>query len=200
MRTGHAEVSRDSNEYAEIIAEIFVETVTKSAGKIAGSDAQHDEITPSLMECLQYVYLHGPSPVREIACGLEISVSAASQLVDRLVKKDLVTRRENESDRRLTSVELTESGREAVRLMRQRRSEWFDSILRTMSGADRRALRDGLESFLKVALAGEENIDRACVRCGMEHVAFCVVNSVKRQRELARNDQDQEQLREESEL
>ena len=175
------EASRDSNEYAEMVAEVFIETVRKSAGKLTCPDPE-GEITPALMECLQYVYLHGASPIREIGNGLEMSLSGASQLVERLVKKRLVTRSENEDDRRLTRVELTDVGREAVKQMRRRKSEWFDSILEAMPHSQRKALREGLESFLRVALTNQDNVDHACVRCGMEHVQFCVVNKVKRKR------------------
>ena len=175
------QVSRDSNEYVEMVAEVFMETIRKSAGKLARPDPK-GEITQALMDCLQHVYLRGASPIREIASGLEVSVSAASQLVERLVKKQLVTRSENEEDRRLTRVELTEVGRDAVREMRRRKSEWFDSILEAMPHTQRKALREGLESFLALALANENDADRACVRCGMEHVQFCVVNKVKSKR------------------
>jgi len=177
----HGDISQDSVEYAEIVAEIFVETVSKSAGKMTCSEPD-GEITPALMECLQYIYLHGVSPIREIANGLEISLSGASQLVERLVKKELLTRREDEVDRRLTKVELTDNGREAVRLMRRRKSEWFETILEAMPQSQRKALREGLEGFLRIALANDDDVDRACVRCGMEHVSFCVVNKVKSKR------------------
>lgn len=173
--------SPDSAEYAEVVAEVFIETVRKSSGRLTCPDNNAD-LTPALMECLQYVYLHGAAPIRQIAGGLEISLSAASQLVDRLVRKGMVTRGENEQDRRLTKVDLTDAGREAVRQMRQRKSEWFDGILEAMPHSQRRAFREGLEHFLKIALSGEDNVDRACVRCGMEHAAFCVVNKVKSKR------------------
>lgn len=177
----HGDISQDSVEYAEIIADVFVEAVSNYAGKTTCADTDSD-ITPALMECLQYVYLHGVSPIREIANGLEISLSAASQLVERLVKKQLLTRRENENDRRLTKIELTEAGHEAVEKMRRRKSEWFEAILEAMPHSQKKALREGLEGFLRVALANEDDVDRACVRCGMEHVSFCVVNKVKSKR------------------
>jgi DNA-binding MarR family transcriptional regulator len=173
--------SRDSSEYAEMVADVFFETVRKSAGRLTCPDGDA-QLTPALMECLQYVYLRGASPIRQIAGGLEISLSAASQLVDRLVRKNMVTRGENERDRRLTKVDLTDAGREAVRQMRRRKFEWFDAILEAMPHSQRRAFREGLESFLKIALSGEDNVDRACVRCGMEHMPFCVVNKVKSKR------------------
>lgn len=184
----HSQVSRNSTEYAEIVAEIFSEMVQKSADKVMCCEQDQEEITPSLMECLQYVYLHGPSPVSNIAHGLEISLSAASQLVERLVKKELVYRSEGEADRRLTHVTLTENGRDAVRKMRQRKSEWFDSIFQAMPENLRGSLRDGIEGFIHVALANEENIDSACVRCGMEHVPFCVINKVRSERSSQREE------------
>lgn len=184
-------LSRDSAEYAEIVAEVFAETMKECAGRLVCGGPDTD-ITPALMECLQYIYLHGASPVREIAAGLEISLSAASQLVDRLVKKGLATRGENEQDRRLTSIDLTARGYEAVRKMRRAKSEWFDAIIQAMPHSQRRAFREGLEGFLKVALSGEDNVDRACVRCGREHVAFCVVNKIKNKRVAARSQRREE--------
>lgn len=175
----HMRIARNSAEYAEILAEVFAETVQKAASDAMCSEGGKNDITPSLMECLQYVYLHGPSPIREIACGLEMSLSAGSQLVDRLVKKDLVTRRESETDRRLATIEVTASGREVVRQMRERRSKWFEAVVSGMPESRRKSFLDGLESFLGIALANEENVERACVRCGMEHVSFCVINKIK---------------------
>lgn len=175
------DTSRDSAQYAEMVAEVFVETMRKSVSR-HDSCVNDTDITQALTECLQYVYLHGPSPIRQIAAGLEMSVSGASQLVERLVKKALVTRRDDEQDRRLTSVELTAEGEEHVRSTREKRSQWFDAILQAMPHSQRRAFREGLESFLRVALASEDNVDRACVRCGIEHTTSCIVSKVKSKR------------------
>ena len=178
----HLQPARESAEYAELVAEVFVETVRKAATKAMHCEYGDEEITPSLMECLQYSYLHGASPIREIACGLEVTVSAASQLVDRLVRKGLATRRESKSDRRQTEVELTPAGAELVKQMRQRRLQWFERIVGEMPESRRGSFLDGLESFLKVALAGEQNLDRACSRCAITHAPFCVVNRLKAER------------------
>ena len=179
------EVGRDSAEYAETIAEVFVETVQRCTQEAMCCEYDNEEITPSLMECLQYVCLHGASPVRQIGWGLDVSVSAASQLVDRLVRRGLATRRENETDRRLAKVDLTDAGREVVGQMRKRRSEWFASIVENMPKSKRQALLEGLEGFLRVALAHDGNIDRACARCGIGHAAFCVIDKVRKGRSEA---------------
>lgn len=174
--------SRNSSEYAEMLADVFVETVRKAAVGAVHSEPGGEEITPSLMQCLQFVYLHGDSPVREIASGLGITLSAASQLVDKLVKRGLATRRESEDDRRLTRVGLTECGATVVRQARDRRSAWFESMLDAMPEPRRKALVEGMESFLRAALAREDNIDRACVKCGLEHNTFCVISKLKAER------------------
>ncbi|MEN6357451.1 MAG: MarR family transcriptional regulator [Armatimonadota bacterium] len=184
MTAERNEINRDSAQYAEIIAEVFVETVQKAASDAMYCQHCGEEITRSLMECLQYVFLHGASPIRKIAIGLEVSLSAASQLVDRLVKKGLVTRSEDVTDRRLTSIELTDAGRGVVEGMRQRKSKWFETVIESMPEKKRLALLEGLESFLKASLADVQNIDRACVKCGMEHVSFCVINKLKAERTI----------------
>jgi DNA-binding MarR family transcriptional regulator len=174
--------TRDSPEYAEMIADVFVEAVRKATTAAMCCEHCQEEITPSLMQCMQYVYLRGASPMREIAAGLEVSLSAVSQLVDRLVKKGLMTRQENELDRRLAQVGLTESGESLVRQMRERRLEWFESIAGAMPQEKRKAFLEGIESFLRIALARESNIDRACAKCGVQHTPHCVISEVKAER------------------
>ena len=173
------DAARGSSEYAEMVSDVFVETIRKAAASALCCEHGEEEITPSLMQCLEYVYLRGVSPINRIADGLEVSLSAGSQLVERLVKRDLVTRRENEDDRRLTKVELTEAGESLVREMRERRARWFESIVDAMPEEKRLAMVEGLEGFLRIALARQGNAERACVKCGMEHAASCVINKVK---------------------
>lgn len=183
-----ADIARDSAEYAEIITEVLMETIQKATVQAMRCEGNDGKITPSLMGCLQYIYLHGASPIREIANGLDVSLSAASQLVDRLFRMNLVTRKENETDRRLTSVELKQPGRELVKRMRAKRSERFETIINAMPKDKRNAFLDGVESFLLAALADDDETSKTCIRCGREHVSFCVVNKVLKERADAGKD------------
>ncbi len=170
-------MKHDSSEYAEILAELFVEAVQKSEEK--GIAAACPELTPSLLACLELVCVSGSCSVRNVAQGLDISLSAASQLVDRLVKKNLATRRENESDRRVIEVELSDEGIETVKRIRVRRSQWFASVARRMSAEKRKAFVEGMEEFLLHAVEGSNDVNKACAMCGRKHVAFCVVNRIR---------------------
>jgi len=173
----NAILPKDSVEYFEILAGIFAELVRKSSS--ARESQGSDDITPSLIQCLQHIYLHGPSSIRKIATGLSITFPAASQLVDRLVKKGLATREEGKEDRRFASVNLTDEGRAVVLEARAVRSRWLKDILDKMPGEKRRALVDNLEEFIMAVLETTENIEEACIRCGIDHLAFCVVNKAK---------------------
>lgn len=168
---------KDSVEYLEILSGVFVELVRKAASTRESHGS--DDITPSLIQCLQHIYLHGPSSIRRIATGLSITFPAASQLVERLVRKGLVTREEGKEDRRFANVNLTDEGRSAVMEARASRSKWLRDILDKMPEERREALVDNLEEFIRIALETTGSIEEACIRCGINHVAFCVVNKAK---------------------
>ncbi len=172
--------SRESTQYAGALAELFVEIVHRSERE-ALSCCESDEITYSLVECLRHIRAHNPSTVNQIAFAMGVSVSAASQLVERLVKKGLVSRRENENDRRTTFVCIMPAGIEIVDKVRGRVAEWFEQSLAGMQPERKSALVDGLEGFIGAALSAESEVERACARCGMEHVAFCVVNRLRKE-------------------
>src|SRR3984885_14566170 len=67
------------------------------------------------------VLLHkGPMPVNALGPKVDLNPGSVSVAVDRLFKKGLVSRVENESDRRVRTVSLTEKGRRAfVPIFRQ---------------------------------------------------------------------------------
>jgi DNA-binding MarR family transcriptional regulator len=169
-------VERDSEDYLELLAEVFSEIVQKGAENRYVAKASDGEVTHALMQCLQYIYLHGPCSIRRIAEGLSVSVPASSQLVDRLAHRELVSRHESEEDRRLTRVELTDAGRDVVRQARSERGEWFKQVCERLPRERRSALMEGLEEFILLAATTEQDVEKACVKCGIDHLAFCVLN------------------------
>lgn len=170
MQMKQSTLPRESVEYLEILSNVFADLVKRS------SVARDGDITPSLAQCMEYIFLHGPSPIRKIAAGMSISVPAASQLVDRLVQRSLVTREHNSEDRRMATVELTEDGRAFIIREREDRMKWLRDILNRMSEEDRTALVNTLEDFIRLALEASGQVEEACVHCGIDHLAFCVVN------------------------
>ncbi len=61
--------------------------------------------------------------IKQIAELLGRSVSTTSRLIDQLVERGLVSRREDEQDRRMKRVAITEQGRTLIATLERRRAE-----------------------------------------------------------------------------
>jgi DNA-binding MarR family transcriptional regulator len=89
------------------------------------------------LSVLFHIRFRGACGVTDIANDFGISKAAASQLLERLVLQEYVSRSESPSDRRVKEIELTEK---AVRLLEQsivERQKWIDSLVATFSTEER---------------------------------------------------------------
>lgn len=106
------------------------------------------------------VLLHkGPMPVNTIGPKVNLNPGSVSVAVDRLYNKGLVSRVENESDRRVRTVSLTEKGRKMfVPLFRQHAS-LVEQALQDVSPEEQRQVENVLKRIGKRAdrLAREQN-------------------------------------------
>ena len=109
----------------------------------------------------------GPRTISAISRELEVSVSAATQLADRLEKVGFVERISNAEDRRMRTLQLTAEGAERMqsrRLLRVRRS---GEALAQLPPEARKAALTALQTLLDAALATAPalpNEDPACAR------------------------------------
>lgn len=85
--------------------------------------------------------------------GLGCSVSAATQIADRMEAADLVRRVPDPEDRRCKRVELTERGREVVRRRSEMRAVRAAEALAQMPPERREAAMQALEDLLAAATA-----------------------------------------------
>jgi len=98
---------------------------------------------------------HGPSAITVIADELSISVSAATQLADRLEKTGIVERTSDTSDRRIRLVSLTEHGTQVMRTRRDMRRSQVRRALTRLTPDDYSNIVESLTKLL--AAAGEEH-------------------------------------------
>lgn len=172
-------MGKESAVYAEhvvdLLTEILHETITIRPLQNLGED-----ITPSLAQELQFVFQHGTCSVRDIAQGLTMTYSAASQLTDRLVKKELVTRSENKQDRRLSEIRLTSKGHKLVERIRSARMMSMARILDRIDVGHRTALVEHLERFIGAAIEDGQAALETCSHCGKDHISECVINELYR--------------------
>jgi DNA-binding MarR family transcriptional regulator len=143
-------------------------------------------LTEVQLACLRFVHLHPEPSVGAIAGGLSFSNAASAKLVDRLVKKKLLIREEDQQDRRVLKIILTADGQELLTEIEGIEARYFESILQRMPPQALEALTTGLTAFLKAGLQDISQIDEICLRCGCEHVLTCPGNL--RYRELSGQD------------
>lgn len=161
----------------EHISEIFARVVLKAMEDMAGNAP--DEVTMAQFEALKHIAQHGPSTIGSLAEGLSISQPAATMLVDRMAKRLLVERHPGRKDRRQAEISLTKRAQELLELIEMERTERLSRILGVMEPGDRIQLMKSLEAFVAAALKLESSIDEACLRCGSDHQADCVVNQAR---------------------
>src|SRR5215831_4788997 len=65
----------------------------------------------------------GELTIKQVAEILGRSISATSRLLDQLVERGMVSRREDEHDRRLKRIAITEKGRMLIATLEQRRAD-----------------------------------------------------------------------------
>ncbi len=87
--------------------------------------------------------------LKEAAELVHVSMPAASRMVDDLVRRGFAQRREDEEDRRMKRVCLTEAGRAVSRRLHAARLTGLQQFTETLTTAERRSLADVLSRLLE---------------------------------------------------
>ncbi len=168
---------------------LFCQAVMSRVFKPALDQLTNEDLTQVQLSCIRFAHLHPEPSVGMIADGLGVSDAAAAKLIDRLVKKRLLTREEDPEDRRVLKIKLTEAGQKLLERACSLEAEYFSSIFRRMPLESLMELERGVISFLKTALEKPEQVDEICLKCGWNHDLDCIGN--RRYRELTGRDKDE---------
>lgn len=109
------------------------------------------DVTMSQAKCLYVVSVHPGIGMSALARQLEVSLSAVSGLVDRLVDNGYLERHEDPSDRRQQLVTLTPQGRAVVEHIRELNTKHLHALLRGLSDAELEALHIAIAALDRVA-------------------------------------------------
>jgi DNA-binding MarR family transcriptional regulator len=110
--------------------------------------ARSNGLSLPLMNVLMHLYYQGPREVMEFAEYMQVSPAGASQMVERLVQRDLVVRIEVPGDRRVRQVHLTEHGRRVVEENLAVRQEWVHSLVGSLSGDEQAVVAHAMHLLL----------------------------------------------------
>lgn len=105
---------------------------------------KHHNISFSQLSILHRLYRMGPATVSEISRMLDISKSAVSQLLDKLVQGGLISRCENPVDRRSKNHSITAEGKVMIEKSREARVEWVESLNEKITSDERELLTRAL--------------------------------------------------------
>jgi DNA-binding MarR family transcriptional regulator len=123
--------------------------------------AYAEDVTVPQLRALVLVGGRGPLRAADIASELEIDSSTATRLIDRLVRKGLLDRSRDETDRRVVWLAATAEGKRLLQAMNRHRRSSIGQMLARMDPEARQQLRDGLIALAEVAAEAPEVEDGA---------------------------------------
>ncbi len=120
------------NEFQALIGVIMHRTMnnlmqfTKSRG-----------ISMTQMGALRHIHYRGSCNISDISSEMGISNPASSQLLDRLVQLELISRHENPQDRRNKQLVMTDKGRQFLLDTLPTRQPWLTELAASLSSEEK---------------------------------------------------------------
>jgi DNA-binding MarR family transcriptional regulator len=136
-----------ANVEAEAVLDRFVEMMFRLMMEHHQKHILELDLTMPQAQALR-VLRRGPLCTGELATELRISAPAVTQLTNRLTRKHLIERRAVDKDRRSVQVALTDRGKQAVDMFRERRNTIFFGVLAHLDEDDRSHIMSGLSKMI----------------------------------------------------
>ncbi len=120
-----------------IISDIFDNMTNLKHVMLSGCPSIHKkDPTMSQMRVLIAIQKNSISNLNEIAKFFKISPSAITQLVNELVKKQLLVRQVDKNDKRIINLKLTTNGEKILAQMQKEHMDLLTSIFQSLSDED----------------------------------------------------------------
>jgi len=156
-------VQMDQVEVLKHLTDLFMQIGARTTSEaLAHSD---EELTASQSLALRYILLHPSCTLSSLAQGLAISNPAATKVMDRLEKKELVARTQG-SDRRQIKAILTEKGQKVVDDHMKLQIEAYAHLIHSLAESERNTLQLGLEAIVRSAVKAIPDWQQFCLHCG----------------------------------
>jgi DNA-binding MarR family transcriptional regulator len=112
----------------------------------------HDgmDLTYNQYKTLLTIADRGECSLGELGRELEVAMSSASQMVDRLVGQGLVNREQDADNRRQVIIRLTPQGQELIGELRRGIIRRYEKILDRLSDRDQEALVESFETIARI--------------------------------------------------
>ena len=120
------------------------------------------DLSLSQVNTLFRLFHHGPGSVNDLAQHLGVTTAAVSQLLDSLIKADLVVRSENPEDRRMKLIAITEQGKRLVLKSMQARHAWLADLEQEFSDAEKAQILPVIQLMNQRVRVFNKDLERPC--------------------------------------
>lgn len=103
--------------------------------------AKFHDLPVTQLRTLVVLHKHGTMSVSDIACHLEIPRQQLTKIIDILEEKQFVCRKDNEQNRRITHIELTDQGLTYLLSLMQHKTLLLNQMLGKLSEEERITLQ-----------------------------------------------------------
>jgi len=136
-------------EQIERIAQLYP-VIMRVMGRIRSMVHDGMDLTYNQYKMLLTIYDKGSCPLNLLAKELQIAMSSASEMVDRLVNLGFVYRTVDEENRRQVVIYTTEQGEELIRELRRGIVENYRKLLERLPERDRERLVQSFEALAEI--------------------------------------------------
>ena len=124
--------------------------IMRVMGRIRSVVHEGLDLTYNQYKMLLTIYDKGSCPLNQLARELQIAMSSASEMVDRLVNLGIVARTTAAGDRRQVVIHTTEQGEELIRELQSGIVENYRLLLDRLSPQDQERLVQSFETLAEI--------------------------------------------------
>ncbi len=141
-------------------------------------DSLGTEVTLSQLKLLKLVYLTKAEKISDVAGFLGVSHPAASKAVDRLVRRNLIDRREDKQDRRAARLSLTKTGQKLLNRFISLEEKTTRGLFTRFRLDDLKTAASLLDHLSADVINHSETMENMCFRCGIYFRDKCVLREM----------------------
>jgi DNA-binding MarR family transcriptional regulator len=156
--------------FASAIADIIEQRLLEKA-----ADGQ---VTASQMKLLKLVAMTDSYTLGDVASFLRVSNAAASKAVDRLVRRGLLRRTEDQKDRRVMHLRLTQAGLRLFTAYESARQRKLQSVFVQFPPEELRRTSELLDRLSADIVDHTSNPQELCLKCGIYFREHCLVRQL----------------------
>lgn len=158
-KRGFMVMDKKENYLIDELTQLCIDTGEKFLCTVHRRPTSMDRFSISQIKVLMILSHNESAKMKDITEALGIANSSATELIDKLIKDELVERYRKNGDRRVVMVKLSEKGRDFVNEMKELKRKCWRSMIEKSEEEDREDLLRVAKKFYElICRAAEEGV------------------------------------------